>query len=198
MKSNGRLTARWTRRAMAVATILALSGVASIGAAGDKGERGDRGRRSYKGTWILQSAELLIFAPNPDRCGNAFEVVLVVRGVDDLGGLYSAELSYCTADGSTNWDLKQTTTYDNEGTHGTTDMVCSPQTSVLDVAQCRSSYSDVHCVFTGGTGDMEGIKGSVVVTGLETGDPCDGSTSHNGNDAGAFWYEGSVFFPHRR
>ena len=180
-----------------MATILALSGVTSIGAARDKGEGGAHRRHSYKGAWILRSIEIQSVAPNPDRCGAAVEVVFDVRGVDDLGGLYDAEISYCTdPNGQTNWDLKQTTTY--AYINGTTDLVCSPQTFAIDRAQCRTNWSPIQCVFTGGTGDLQGIKGSAVVTGLETGDPCDGSMAHNDNDAGAFWYQGSVFFPHRR
>ena len=183
-------SARWMRRVLALATIVGVLGMASVSSAGPHRRRPTR----FQGTWIWQSLGDLKFVPNPDRCGDAGEATYSVRGVDNLGGLYTAEFNQCfgnTETGQRTFDTTVVTTYESGAT---TEAVCGESVAVRNIEQCSQSWSKARCVFVNGTGALAGIRGFSITQSVESGSPCDGSGGiPNSNDAGAYWSQGIAF-----
>jgi hypothetical protein len=178
------------RRAFALATIVGVVGMASVSSAGPHRRRPTR----FQGTWIWQSLGDLSVVPNPDRCGDAGEATYSVRGIDNLGGLYTAEFNQCfgrTETGLRTFDTTVITTYESGAT---TEAVCGESVAVRNDEQCSQSWSKSRCVFVNGTGALAGIRGFAITQSVESGSDCDGSGGiPNSNDAGAYWSQGIAF-----
>lgn len=173
-------------QSVAVATLLAVAGLPSISSAGPRGRKAVK----FKGAWLYRTLELQSAGENEERCGEGVEAFYSVRGVDNLGGLFTAEINQCfenTETGQLDGESVQTTLYDSGDT---TRMVCGATVGTRNLAQCSQTWSRYRCRFVEGTGALEGIRGSAVAEGIESGSPCDGSVTPNSNDAGATWFEG--------